>query len=121
MQDAHVDWTIAAAGHDAASINWDNRASPTTSSCSDLTDGALDPRIAGLIGAITQEHQITISSLRSDHSQMTASGNVSNHYYGRAMDIAAVDGVSCTDTAVDAPAPARLHPRLLPAPAHPPS
>ena len=51
---------------------------------------------------------------------MTASGNVSNHYFGRAMDIASVDGVSCTDTAVDAPC-AKLARTLayLPAPAHP--
>ena len=69
---------------------------------------------------MTQDHQITITSLRSDHSQMTASGNVSNHYYGRAMDIAAVDGVSCTDTAITAPC-AQLGYALaqLPAPLHP--
>ena len=50
----------------------------------------------------------------------TASGYVSNHYFGRAMDIAAVDGVSCTDTAVDAPC-ANLARTLayLPAPVHP--
>ena len=50
----------------------------------------------------------------------TASGNVSNHFFGRAMDIAAVDGVSCTDTAIDAPC-ANLARTLayLPAPVHP--
>ena len=32
---------------------------------------------------------ITISALRSDHSEYTTEGNVSNHYFGRAMDIAA--------------------------------
>ena len=63
----------------------------------------LDQRITGLLALMTRDHQITISSLRSDHSQMTASGNVSNHYYGRAMDIAAVDGVSCTDVSTTAP------------------
>jgi hypothetical protein len=34
---------------------------------------------------------------------MTASGNVSNHYYGRAMDIDAVNGVSCTDMSSTSP------------------
>ena len=34
---------------------------------------------------------------------MTASGNVSNHYYGRGVDIAAVNGVSCTDMSYEAP------------------
>jgi hypothetical protein len=42
-----------------------------------------------------------ISALRSDHSMYASSGNVSNHYFGRAMDIAAVDGVPCTLTTVD--------------------
>ncbi len=80
----------------------------------------IDPRVVGLIGAITQGHQITISSLRSDHSMYTAEGGVSNHYYGRAMDIAAVDGVSCTDTAPTSPC-GELGRTLasLPAPARP--
>jgi hypothetical protein len=34
---------------------------------------------------------------------MTAAGGVSNHFFGRAMDIAAVDGISCTDTAPSSP------------------
>ena len=86
-----------------APINWDNLTLSNELELRDLTTGAIDPRIVGLIGAITQEHQLTLSALRSDHSEYTASGNVSNHFFGRAMDIAAVDGVSCTDTSVDAP------------------
>ena len=87
----------------AAPINWSNLTLSNDLEMNDLTTGAIDPRIVGLIGAITQEHQLTISALRSDHSEYTASGYVSNHFFGRAMDIASVDGVSCTDTAVDAP------------------
>jgi hypothetical protein len=34
---------------------------------------------------------------------LTTSGNVSNHFFGRAMDIAAVDGSYCTLTSVDGP------------------
>jgi hypothetical protein len=34
---------------------------------------------------------------------LTASGNISNHYHGRAFDIAAVNGVSCTDMSYDSP------------------
>ena len=86
----------------------------------DLTTGAIDPRIVGLIGAITQSHQITISALRSDHSEYTTSGNISNHFYGRAMDIAAVDGVSCTDTSPAAPCAVLGRTlTLLPAGSHP--
>jgi hypothetical protein len=113
-------WTVSMPETVSAPINWSNLTLSNDLELSDLTDGAIDPRIVGLIGAITQEHQLTLSALRSDHSEYTTSGNVSNHYFGRAMDVAAVDGVSCTDTAVDAPC-ADLARSLayLPPPMHP--
>ena len=98
-----VDWALALPNAVIAPINWENLTLSNELEKQDLDSGAIDPRIVGLIGAITQAHQITISALRSDHSQYTVEGNVSNHYFGRAMDIAAVDGVSCTDTAPTAP------------------
>jgi soluble lytic murein transglycosylase-like protein len=115
-----VDWAVSMPGTSSLQINWANLTLSNELELNDLQSGAIDPRIVGLIAAITQEHQLTISALRSDHSEMTASGNVSNHFFGRAMDIASVDGVSCTDTAVDAPC-AKLARTLayLPAPAHP--
>ncbi len=115
-----VDWSISLPGTVGTPINWDNLTLSNDLELNDITSGALDPRIVALIGAITQQHQLTISALRSDHSQYTTSGYVSNHYFGRAMDIAAVDGVSCTDTSVNAPC-AELGRTLayLPAPAHP--
>ena len=115
-----VNWAVALPETAVAPINWQNLILSNELELHDLTSGLVDPRIVGLIGAITQEHQLTISSLRSDHSQYTTSGNVSNHFYGRAIDIAAVDGVSCTDTAVDAPC-ANLGRTLayLPEPMHP--
>ncbi|HEX6753636.1 MAG TPA: lytic murein transglycosylase [Solirubrobacterales bacterium] len=115
-----VEWTLALPNAVIAPIDWNNLTLSNELELHDLTSGAVDPRIVGLIGAITQDHQLTISSLRSDHSMYTVEGGVSNHYYGRAMDIAAVDGVSCTDTAVAAPC-AELARTLayLPAPAHP--
>ncbi len=115
-----VDWSLALPKAVIAPINWDNLTLSNDLELRDLTTGAIDPRIVGLIGAITQDHQLTLSSLRSDHSQFTVEGNVSNHYFGRAMDIAAVDGVACTDTSPAAPC-AELATTLayLPAPAHP--
>jgi hypothetical protein len=115
-----VEWTLALPNAVIAPINWSNLTLSNELELHDLTSGAIDPRIVGLIGAITQDHQLTISSLRSDHSMYTVEGGVSNHYYGRAMDIAAVDGVSCTDTSPAAPC-AELASTLayLPAPAHP--
>jgi hypothetical protein len=115
-----VEWALALPNVVVAPINWDNLTLSNELEKQDLDSGAIDPRIVGLIGAITQAHQITISALRSDHSETTTEGYVSNHFYGRAMDIAAVDGVSCTDTAPDAPC-AELGRTLanLPAPAMP--
>jgi hypothetical protein len=115
-----VDWALALPNAVLAPINWDNLTLSNELEKQDLDSGAIDPRIVGLLGAITQSHQITISALRSDHSQYTTNGNVSNHYYGRAMDIAAVDGVSCTDTAPTAPCAELARTlSLLPAPAMP--
>ncbi len=115
-----VEWALALPNVVIAPINWENLTLSNELEKQDLDSGAIDPRIVGLIGAITQGHQITISALRSDHSELTAEGNVSNHFYGRAMDIAAVDGVSCTDTSPSAPC-AALGRTLayLPAPAMP--
>jgi hypothetical protein len=117
---ATKEWTIVLPGDVAAQINWDNLVLSNDLELRDIQAGMLDQRITGLLAMMTKDHQITISSLRSDHSQMTASGNVSNHYYGRAMDIAAVDGVSCTDTSTTAPC-AQLGYALaqLPEPLHP--
>jgi membrane-bound lytic murein transglycosylase B len=119
-QTSAADWSLSLPGTVGAPIDWDNLTLSNELELNDITSGTLDPRIVALIGAITQQHQLTISALRSDHSEYTTSGNVSNHYFGRAMDIAAVDGVSCTDTAVNAPC-AELGRTLayLPAPAHP--
>jgi Transglycosylase SLT domain len=115
-----VDWALSLPNAVLAPIKWENLTLSNELEKQDLDSGAIDPRIVGLLGAITQSHQITISALRSDHSMYTADGGVSNHYYGRAMDIAAVDGVSCTDTAPTAPC-AQLATTLsqLPAPAMP--
>ena len=114
------EWTIVLPGDTASQINWQNLTLSNDLELRDIQAGLLDQRVVGLLALMTSEHQITISSLRSDHSQMTASGNVSNHFYGRAMDIAAVDGVSCTDTSTTAPC-AELGYALaqLPDPLHP--
>jgi Transglycosylase SLT domain len=115
-----VDWALTLPNAVSAPINWDNLTLSNDLEKQDLDSGMIDPRIVGLLGAITQSHQITISSLRSDHSMYTVDGGISNHYYGRAMDIAVVDGVPCTDTAPTAPC-AQLATTLsqLPTPAMP--
>jgi hypothetical protein len=115
-----VAWPILVPETTGAPINWGNLTLSNELEKRDLDTGAIDPRIVGLIGAITQRHTVTISALRSDHSMLTVEGSVSNHYFGRAMDISVVDGVSCTDTAPSAPcAVLGRSLALLPAPAHP--
>jgi hypothetical protein len=59
----------------------------------DLRAGRIDPRVQSVLEHLSREHKITISSMRSDHSRLTAGGSVSNHSVGRAFDIAAIDGV----------------------------
>ena len=98
-----VEWPLSLPQVTASGVNWKNVTLSNSLEQHDIDSGAIDPRIIGLIGAISQRHTITISSLRSDHSMLTVNGSVSNHYYGRAMDIAAVDGVSCTDVSVSSP------------------
>ncbi|HEU5061889.1 MAG TPA: lytic murein transglycosylase [Solirubrobacterales bacterium] len=117
---ATKEWVIVLPGDVASQINWDNLILSNDLELRDIQAGMLDQRITSLLALMTKDHEVTISSLRSDHSMMTASGNVSNHYYGRAMDIAAVDGVSCTDTSTTAPC-AQLGFALaqLPEPLHP--
>jgi hypothetical protein len=58
----------------------------------DLKSGRIDPRVASVLTAISSDHEITVSAMMSDHDKNTSGGSVSNHYYGRAFDIAAVDG-----------------------------
>jgi len=115
-----VEWNVALPALTSAPINWANLTLSNPLEMQDIKAGALDPRIMNLLGMITQTHQVTISALRSDHSEFTAEGNVSNHFFGRAMDIGAVDGVPCTNTAPSAPCGELGRTlTLLPTPIHP--
>ena len=58
----------------------------------DLKSGKIDPRVGSVLTAISRDHKITVSAMMSDHDKNTSGGSVSNHYYGRAFDIATVDG-----------------------------
>ena len=84
-------------------INWDNLQILNASAATDIERGMIDKRVIRLLEMITQRWSIIVSSLRSDHSMLTTSGNISNHYHGRALDIAAADGVSCTDMSLSSP------------------
>jgi len=98
-----VAYSISLPGPTSIPIRWENVELSNELELWDIQQGMIDSRVLALIAAISQDHTVTISSLRSDHSMNTASGNVSNHYFGRAVDIAAIDGVSCTNVTVDGP------------------
>jgi hypothetical protein len=98
-----VAYSVALPGPTSMPINWENLELSNELELWDLQQGAIDPRVVSLIAAISLEHTIRISSLRSDHSMHTTGGNVSNHFFGRAVDIAAIDGVPCTVTTVESP------------------
>ena len=58
----------------------------------DIKAGRIDPRVIGVLTKLSQEHKITVSCMCSDHSKFTSGGSVSNHHFGRGLDIAAIDG-----------------------------
>jgi hypothetical protein len=58
----------------------------------DFAKGRMDPRLGTILLRLAENHRITLSATTSDHPQNTAGGSPSNHWYGRAVDIATVDG-----------------------------
>jgi hypothetical protein len=66
----------------------------------DIAAGRIDARVLRLLTSLAAEHTLTVTSLQSGHPRCAVNGQapgpdctVSNHYYGRAADIGAVDGV----------------------------
>lgn len=58
----------------------------------DIEAGELDPRLAGVLDRLTEDHEIGLSVIKTGHDKFTSSGSVSNHFHGRGIDIATVDG-----------------------------
>jgi cell wall-associated NlpC family hydrolase len=58
----------------------------------DIKAGRIDPRVVAVLTKLSEDHKITVSCMCSDHPTLTAGGSVSNHHFGRGMDIAAIDG-----------------------------
>ena len=60
----------------------------------DIETGQIDRRVLATLEFLAASgFKPTVTSLRCGHSLMTASGNVSEHSTGTAVDIAAVNGV----------------------------
>src|SRR3954447_9647209 len=63
----------------------------------DIATGQVDRRILAVMEyLVARGYRLTITSLKCGHSYLTASGNVSAHSYGSAVDIAAVNGIPIT-------------------------
>jgi murein DD-endopeptidase MepM/ murein hydrolase activator NlpD len=60
---------------------------------SDIATGQIDRRVLATLEYLAEKgFDLTITSLKCGHGFLTASGNVSNHSSGNAVDIAAVNG-----------------------------
>jgi len=60
----------------------------------DIASGFTDRRILAMLAYLrTEGYELTITSLTCGHGYLTASGNVSEHSTGDAVDIAAINGV----------------------------
>ena len=65
----------------------------------DLEAGRVDPRVVALLATLGRSHTIAVTSLVTGHSRCAVTGQahdadcvISNHYLGRAVDIAVLDG-----------------------------
>ncbi len=66
----------------------------TPEATGDLLAGAVDARVVQTLTAVTARHRIAVSVFEASHSMfVNGTDRVSNHYYGRAVDIYEVDGV----------------------------
>jgi hypothetical protein len=66
----------------------------------DLLGGVVDQRVVDFLASLVVNHRIAVSVIKTGHSQyVNGTDRVSNHYYGRAVDIYAVDGVDVTASA----------------------
>lgn len=63
----------------------------------DIQSGGIDARVLSTLAFAGSRHRITVTALRRDHSTNTVEGNRSNHSFGRAVDIGAVDGQVCSE------------------------
>jgi murein DD-endopeptidase MepM/ murein hydrolase activator NlpD len=60
----------------------------------DIRSGQIDRRILAMLEYLTSRgYDLTITSLKCGHSFLTASGNVSEHSSGNAVDIAQINGI----------------------------
>ncbi len=63
----------------------------------DIRTGQVDRRVLAMLEYLVEKgFRLTVTSLRCGHSYLTASGNVSNHSSGNAVDIPTINGIPVT-------------------------
>ena len=84
----------------------------------DLKAGRIDPRVVAVLTEVSKNRDLVVTCTSSDHPLNTAGGSISNHYYGRGIDIGSVDGkpVNAGNAAAREVAEelAKLDPRIRP-------
>jgi membrane-bound lytic murein transglycosylase B len=64
----------------------------------DIASGTVNKRVLAVLAFLSRIGlKPTVSALRCGHSEMTVSGNVSEHYSGDAVDISAINGTPIAD------------------------
>lgn len=66
----------------------------------DLESGVVDPRLVSVLAIAGRQHPLAVSVIRTGHSQCVGGGSraerptcaISNHWYGRGVDVAVVAG-----------------------------
>jgi hypothetical protein len=76
----------------AARVLADARIVLSENARTDLAAGRIDPRLEAVLLQCAALAPITVSVMQTGHSYLTVNGSVSNHSFGRAVDIATVDG-----------------------------
>jgi hypothetical protein len=65
----------------------------TTEVRADLLSGTTDRRVVAALAAAVAEYRIEVTVIKTGHSQFVrGTDRVSNHYHGRGVDIASIDG-----------------------------
>ena len=109
----------------AADLLWNEGLVFAPRAAADLEAGIVDTRLVALLAWIGQRHTIQVSYLKTGHAKYVAgTRKISNHWYGRAASIVAVDGVAVRPGRAAAKAlwqeiaraPAALRPHELGAP-----
>lgn len=98
-----VTWGYAMIGAAPSDILNNPEITLTSNARADVEAGIVEPRLLALLDAISRRYTIGVSVFKTGHSKYVKdSDEVSNHFYGRAVDISFVAGVPVTSSNIPA-------------------